>query len=85
MDDKIREALYKKSIGYDLTEIVEEYNADGEMTKRKVSTKHVPPDTSALKLYLDEGAREDEILTLTDEELAREKIRLLRLLKEMES
>ena len=84
VDSKIRDALYKKSIGYDLTEVVEEYNADGELTKRKVSTKHIPPDTSAMKMYLEEGARESEIVRLTDEQLASEKIRLLKLLREVE-
>ena len=84
MDDKIRQALYKKSIGYDLTEIVEEYNAEGDMVKRKVSTKFVPPDTSAIKMLIEDGERQDEIIRLSDEELRAEKIRLLKLLKECE-
>ena len=52
---KITQALVKKAIGYDTVETVEEFSeADGEikLLKRKVTTKSVPPDVSAVKLLL---------------------------------
>lgn len=82
MEKELLEALYRKAIGYDVSEIVEEYNADGDIVKRKVSTKYVPPDVSALKIYLEEGDKENNLAGLSDEELEREKMRLLDMLKE---
>lgn len=56
------EALIKKALGYDATEVVEEYvgNDDGEvkLSKKKVTTKNVPPDMSALKILLDDSQKE---------------------------
>ena len=68
--------------GYDTTEVTEEYADDGEggvrMVKRKVVSKNVPPDVSAAKLLLEiEG---ENVINLTDEELEKEKIRLIKLL-----
>ncbi len=82
----VRQALIKKALGYDAKEVVEEYvqNSEGEvqLTKRKVTTKCVPPDVQALKLLLDEDASKP-IIEMTDEELEKEKIRLLKLLNEV--
>ncbi|MBQ9734782.1 MAG: hypothetical protein IJV95_02865 [Clostridia bacterium] len=78
-------ALIKKALGYDATEVVEEYagGEEGEikLLKKKVTTKYVPPDTTALKLLLDES--EMDVAKMSDEELETEKNRLLKLLKEM--
>ncbi len=82
----VRQALIKKALGYDAKEVVEEYvqNSEGEvqLTKRKVTTKCVPPDIQALKLLLDEDASKP-IIEMTDEELEKEKVRLLKLLNEV--
>lgn len=78
------DALIKKALGYDCTEVVEEYVSGDEgeikLTKKKVTKKNVPPDITAIKILLDKngGAVED----MTDEELEEEKKRLLMLLKE---
>ena len=78
-------ALIKKALGYDATEVVEEYAGvgDGEikLLKKKVTTKYVPPDTTALKLLLDQS--EKDVFEMSDEELEKEKNRLLKLLNEM--
>lgn len=78
----MKEALIMRAKGYDTTEVTEEYADDGEggvrMVKRKVVSKNVPPDVSAAKLLLEiEG---DNVINLTDEELEKEKIRLIKLL-----
>ena len=48
--DIMLETLYKKGIGYQTEEIVEEYASEdkgGELLKRKVTLKNVPPDVVA--------------------------------------
>ncbi len=85
--DIMLETLYKKGIGYQTEEIVEEYASEdkgGELLKRKVTLKNVPPDVVALKAYLDMSKQMDEFDNLSDSELKAEKIRLLKLLKSME-
>ena len=86
--DKIdlEQALIKKALGYDATEVVEEYVGDGEeikLSKKKVTIKNVPPDMSALKFLLDETQK--EVSEMTDKELYEEKVRLLSLLKEIQN
>ena len=72
MNDKTKKqlsnALLKKAIGFDSTETVEEFaENDGEvrLTKRKVTTKAVPPDVSAVKLLLD--MQEEELMKILEE------------------
>lgn len=80
--EQAREALFKKATGYKTEEVVEEYSqADGEMSliKKKVTLKTVAPDCSAIKMIMDE---QSDYSALSDEELACEKKRLLKLLKE---
>ena len=83
----VKQALIKKALGYDAKEVVEEYvqNSEGEvqLTKRKVTTKSVPPDVQALKLLLEDDAQKP-IIEMTDEELESEKQRLLKLLNQGE-
>ncbi len=80
--EKIKGALLERALGYDADEVVEEYGfSEGEavLVKRKVTKKRVPPDIQAAKMLLD-GA---PLLTaLSDEQLQKEKERLLLLLKE---
>ena len=83
----LKDVLIKKALGYDVQEVVEEYSSDGEgevkLSKKKVTTKYIPPDMSALKLLLDENQK--EVAQMTDEELYEEKIRLLYLLKQIQN
>ncbi len=80
----IKDVLLKKALGYDTTEVVEEYvsGEEGEikLTKKKVTKKNVPPDLSALKLLLD--SQNVSVQNMTDEELILERERLLKELKE---
>ena len=83
---KLQEALLNKALGYTTQEIVEEYGYTGDefvLQKRKTSTKSYPPDLSALQLLLDKEVEEtDAIERMSDEELKKEKERLINLLKE---
>ncbi len=82
---KITQALVKKAIGFDTVETVEEFSeTDGEikLLKRKVTTKTVPPDVSAVKLLLEMQSEERNIVDMTDEELEKERVRLMKLLEE---
>ena len=81
----LEQALIKKALGYDAPEVVEEYVGDGDeikLSKKKVTTKNVPPDMSALKFLLEESQK--EVSQMTDQELYEEKVRLLCLLKEIQ-
>lgn len=85
--DKMLETLYKKGMGYQTEEVVEEYASEdkgGELLKRKVTIKNVPPDVVALKTYLEISKEKGEFDNLSDSELKLEKIRLLKLLKNLE-
>ena len=82
---EITQALIKKAVGFDSQETVEEFvETEGEvrLLKRKVTTKAVPPDVSAVKLLLDLEGEEKEIFQLSDEELEAERKRLLKILED---
>ncbi len=89
-EEKIKDALISRALGYDASEVVEEYSYDenGEMklNKKKVSKKHFAPDISAIKILLARygGMDEDELERMTEEELRAERNRLLKLLEEEE-
>jgi len=85
MDKKLVDSLYKKAVGYTATEKTTEYSPDGEVVKKKVVSKHFPPDISALKAYLELISNGEDYESMTDEELAREKQRLLKELEEMQN
>ena len=80
MDEEILKTLLKKATGYSRDEVQEEYavTAEGEMvlTRRKITKKYYPPNSTALKTYL-ELSSERGTEELRDEELAAEKERLL--------
>lgn len=85
--DLLVDVLLRKAKGYDSSETTEEFAAvDGEMTlvKRKVVTKPVPPDLSAIKVLMEIDDSNRDVTKMTDEELAEEKLRLIALLKEMQ-
>lgn len=88
--EKLKEAMMKKALGYDAEEVIEEFAPSGEedaqvkLNKRKVTTKHYPPDLSAIKWILE--YMDEPILktyeNMTKEELIEEKIKLLKMLEE---
>ncbi len=77
-EEKLNKALLKRALGYNSKEVIEEYvNGDNGvvLSKKKVTTKPVPPDTTALKILLDFSG--GELSEMTDEQLLEEKERLL--------
>ncbi|MBO5103397.1 MAG: hypothetical protein J6C13_04860 [Clostridia bacterium] len=61
-------------MGYTVDEVVEEYvNDENEMklVKKKVTTKHIPPDINAARALLEKCYESDfdKIKNMTDEEL----------------
>lgn len=84
--DAITAAIGKKAIGYETSETVDEYAlVDGSLVlvKRRVSVKEVPPDVAAARLLFE--MRGDVTAEMTEAELATEKLRLLKLLKDAEN
>ena len=82
-EDSVKDALKKKAFGYDTEETVDEFAyKEGEeiLAKKKVTKKNVPPDITAIKMLLEEDV---DLSEMTDEELEKEKIRLLKLLEKM--
>ena len=83
--DKIQKSLIKKALGYRYDEVIEEYTIgeDGEkLSKRKVTTKDVPPDISAVKLLLDSlNVEHNDFESMSDEELKIEINRAIELLQ----
>jgi len=86
-EKKIRQALIKRAVGYDAEEVVEEFSYDESgdqfLNKKKVSSKHFSPDVSAIKILLEYYGEKsfDELERMTDEELSKERDRLLLLLE----
>ena len=88
-EQELKQALCRREIGFECDEIVEEYVTDEKgmavLSKRKITKKFNPPDVAALRFLLDQSNfSDDDISNMTDEELLREKERLLSLLKEKE-
>lgn len=86
-EDKIKQALLKKALGYNASETVEEYGVDEDgnsrLVKKKVTKKHFSPDISAVKVLLERYYKtyEEKVLSMSDEDLEKEKLRLTKLLK----
>ena len=80
-DDGVKKALVRCAVGFDTSEVVEEYTmADGELklVKRKVTRRDVPPDIKAVKMLLDGEA---DIGGMSDEELKERRKKLLAMLE----
>ena len=85
MKDKISDALLKVALGFQVSEVTEEYaEVDGalKLTKRKRTKKDVPPDLKAVQMLLGESGGTLE--NMSDEELEEEKKRLLVALEKAE-
>ena len=77
---KIGKALMKVALGFEVAEVTEEFaEVDGELklTKRKKTKKEIPPDLRAVQLLLAENGAENDYSKMSDEELEKEKLRLL--------
>jgi hypothetical protein len=80
-DESVKNALKKCAVGFDTSEVVEEFAVeDGELklVKKKVTKRDIPPDIKAVKMLL-EGETCDN---LSDEQLIEEKNKLMQMLKE---
>ena len=78
----VEKMLLKKAIGYKVKENVDEYASVGEemkLVKRRITTKYVSPDLAAAKTLLELNGREEQndLSYLSDEQLLRERTRLL--------
>lgn len=85
LQSKIKKAMTKKAIGYQAKEVVEEYQNDENgliLTKKRVTKKHYPPDTQAAKMLL-EGLEQTELTKLSEDELLKEKQRLINSLEKL--
>ncbi len=82
-NDDIEFAILRKAVGYDVQEVVEEYSGENELLKRKVSSKHMPPDMTAIKTVLELKGQENDLAKMSDEELIQLKTKLLGQLKDL--
>lgn len=78
----VEKMLLKKAMGYKVKENVDEYASVGEemkLVKRRITTKYVSPDLAAAKTLLELNGREEQndLSYLSDEQLLRERTRLL--------
>ena len=81
-DEGLKKALIKCAVGFDTSEVVEEYAVDGDglkLVKRKVTKRDVPPDIKAVKMLLDGEADAKE---MSDDELEERRKKLIEMLKE---
>ena len=78
----IKDALIKKAMGYSFEESVEEFSLDEndgkyKPCKKRVSTKHMPPDIPAMKALLSICDSQSKYDLMTEEELLKERAKLL--------
>lgn len=52
VDAEVVGALYKRAIGYDVTEYEEVYDGAGNLVSRKKKIRHIPPDPTSMNLWL---------------------------------
>ncbi len=82
----MQDILFKKARGYSVEEVTEEYAFDEEgnerLLKRKVQSKYIPPDLSAIKACME--IKDNEIAQMTQQQLEEEKRRLLEELKNVQ-
>lgn len=81
---EIEKALISKALGCTTKEVIEEYGLQGDdfvLQKRKTSLKSYPPDLSALQMLLGNGGDDEKYSSLSEDELEKEKERLIKLLE----
>ena len=80
-DGSVKQALKRCAVGFETGEVVEEFtveNGELKLVKKKVTRRDIPPDIKAVKMLLDG----ENVSGLSDEELEKEKERLMAILKE---
>lgn len=80
----VSDALLKVALGCSVAEVTEEYaEVDGKLKllKRKKTKKDIPPDLKAVQLILEKRENCGDVSAMSDEELEKEKQRLLKLLQ----
>lgn len=80
-DSSVKQALKRCAVGFETGEVVEEFtveNGELKLVKKKVTRRDIPPDIKAVKMLLDG----ENVSGLSDEELEKEKERLMAILKE---
>ncbi len=89
-EEKLKKTLFKKAMGYGVSEETVEYVTDDSgkevVSKRKVSKKYIPPDASALRLLIEHfySQTSRQVESMTDEELEEERDKIIEMLKEEE-
>lgn len=79
--ESVKEALTKCAVGLSASEVIEEFAVDNgelKLVKKKVTKREIPPDIKAVKMLLDSEVNAGA----TDEELAAEREKLIKMLKE---
>lgn len=79
--ESVKAALEKCAVGLSASEVIEEFaveNGELKLIKKKVTRRDIPPDIKAVKLLLES----DSVSEASDSELAAEREKLLKLLKE---
>ena len=83
-DSSVKQALKRCAVGFETGEVVEEFaveNGELKLVKKKVTRRDIPPDIKAVKMLL-EG---ESYSNLSDEQLEKERQRLIEILKENDS
>ena len=82
--DELYDALVKRALGHSVTEESTEYSVDDngveKLVRKKISVKQVPPELSAIKLLIKKST--DDFDGMTEEQLLKEKERLLKMLSD---
>jgi hypothetical protein len=79
-DENVKLALKKCAVGFDTSEVVEEFvveNGELKLIKRKVTKRDIPPDIKAMKMLLDG----QDVEKFSDEELMEERDSLMKMLQ----
>ena len=84
--EQINQALIKKAKGYTTKEVVEEFvveENDEKLIKKKITTKYIPPDLSAVKVVLENIKKPKTIADFSDIELEEEIQKTAKLIHQM--
>ena len=52
VDAQVVGALYKRAMGYDVTEYEEVYDGQGNLVSKKKKIRHIPPDPTSMAFWL---------------------------------
>ena len=87
-NEKLTKSLIKKAMGYKIDETVDEYVVDEDtnnlkLVKRKITTKHIPPDINVAKVLIDKLGNSDfdDIKNWSDEKLKKKREEILQEIK----